>query len=108
RQWARRVRVVNVYGPTEATVCTSLGLCDPNTWDQPLLGQPLRGVSYHILDADLQPVPPETPGELVIASAGLARGYLNQPELTARKFLSHAGQRLYRTGDKVMRRSDGE
>ncbi len=108
RRWARRVRVVNVYGPTEATVCTSLCLCDPNTWDAPLLGRPIPNVAYRILDESGVAVPQGTPGELCIGGFGLARGYLNRPELSARKFIVHEGERLYRTGDKVALRSDGE
>lgn len=46
RRWARRVRLVNVYGPTEATICTSLGVCDPDTWDRPLLGHPIPNIGY--------------------------------------------------------------
>jgi amino acid adenylation domain-containing protein/thioester reductase-like protein len=108
RRWARRFRVINVYGPTEATVCTSLCACDPDRWDQPLLGRPIPGVGYHVLDDRLGPVPPGATGELFIGGAGLARGYLNQPELTARKFPVVRGERLYRTGDRVLRRGDGE
>src|SRR5581483_7908659 len=66
RRWARRVRVVNVYGPTEATVCTSLCACDPDTWTDPLLGQPIPGVRYHVLDDGLNPVRPGETGELFI------------------------------------------
>src|SRR5262249_6364379 len=108
RRWAQRFRVVNVYGPTEATVCSSLCLCAPGSWDQPVLGTPLPGTRYFVLDGDLQPVAPGTPGELCIASPGLARGYLNQPGLTAQKFIATQGERLYRTGDRVVVRGDGE
>jgi amino acid adenylation domain-containing protein/thioester reductase-like protein len=108
RRWARRVRLVNVYGPTEATVCTSLCVCDPGAWDAPLLGQPLPGVTYQVLDADLAPAPPGETGELCISGACLARGYVNLPDLTAAKFVLHQGERLYRTGDRVLRRADGE
>jgi amino acid adenylation domain-containing protein/thioester reductase-like protein len=97
RRWARRVRVVNVYGPTEATVCTSLCACDPETWSEPLLGQPITGIRYQVLD-----------GELLISGVGLARGYLNRPELTAAKFVTVDGERHYRTGDRVRLRPDGE
>lgn len=105
RQWAKRVRVVNVYGPTEATVCTSLGVCDPETWSRPLLGQPLAGITYRVLDEDLAPV--ET-GQLFIGGVGLARGYRRQPELTATKFITQSGERLYATGDRVILQPDGE
>jgi amino acid adenylation domain-containing protein/thioester reductase-like protein len=101
RRWAQRFRVVNVYGPTEATVCSSLCLCDPSAWDRPLLGLPLPGVSYHVLDDHLAPA---DVGELCIAGVGLARGYVNRPGLNATKFVSYRGERLYRTGDRVERR----
>jgi amino acid adenylation domain-containing protein/thioester reductase-like protein len=97
RRWARRVRLVNVYGPTEATVCSSMGVCDADTWDAPLLGQPLPGVTYRVVD-----------GELYIGGVGLARGYLTRPELTACKFVVLAGERFYRSGDHVWLRPDGE
>jgi amino acid adenylation domain-containing protein/thioester reductase-like protein len=97
RRWAKRVRLVNVYGPTEATVCTSLCACDPQTWSDPLLGRPISGIRYHVLD-----------GELLIAGVGLARGYLNRPELTATKFVVIDGERFYRTGDRVRVRPDGD
>jgi amino acid adenylation domain-containing protein/thioester reductase-like protein len=108
RQWARRFRVVNVYGPTEATVCTSLCLCDPDTWSEPLLGRPIAGIGYHFLGDDLEPVATGAVGELFITGVGLARGYLNRPELTAAKFPELNGERAYRTGDRVRLRADGE
>jgi amino acid adenylation domain-containing protein/thioester reductase-like protein len=95
RSWAQKFRVVNVYGPTEATVCTSMNLCTPG-WDRPLLGQPLPGVIYSVMD-----------GELYIGGKMLARGYLNHPELTAEKFISVKGKRFYRSGDRVMQHPDG-
>ena len=97
RRWASRVRLVNVYGPTEATVCTSLGACHPETWREPLLGQPLPGARYHLID-----------GELCIEGDCLARGYVGQPELTAVKFPVVDGVRVFRTGDRVRLREDGE
>src|SRR5262249_26066098 len=108
RRWARRFHVVNVYGPTEATVCTSLSTCDPHTWDQPLLGQLIAGARYLVLDGQFRPAAPGTPGELAIAGPGLARGYLGRPELTAAKFPTVGGERFYRTGDRVVLRPDGE
>ncbi len=108
RRWARRVRVVNVYGPTESTICTSLGPCDATTWDRPLLGRPIPGIRYFVLDDTLEPVAQGAPGELCVAGQGLARGYLGQQELTAAKFLTIRGERLYRTGDRVVATPDGE
>jgi amino acid adenylation domain-containing protein/thioester reductase-like protein len=103
RLWAQKFRIINVYGPTEATVCTSLCRCDAEQWDRPLLGTPLTGIEYYILDEEKNPA---AEGELYIGGIALARGYLKQPELTAQKFIEYQGQRLYKTGDKV-RRHDG-
>ncbi len=104
RRWAQDRRIVCVYGPTEATICTSASICDPLTWQAPLIGAPLDGVSYAILD------PARTPcddGELYIAGPHLANGYLAQDSLTAQKFVMIDGQRWYRTGDHVRRTGDG-
>jgi len=108
RSWAKRLRVVNVYGPTESTVCTSLCLCDPESWTGPLIGSPLPGVTYHLLDEELHAVQPGTPAELYIGGIGLARGYLNRPDLTSSKFIIRNGERLYRTGDLVVACDKGE
>ncbi len=89
RAWASRVRVVNVYGPTEATVCTSLVVCDAS-WDRPLLGVPLPHVEYAIVD-----------DELWITGPGVADGYLDRPALEAAKFVWRDGNRWFRTGDRV-------
>ena len=97
RRWAARFRVVNVYGPTETTVCSSLCVIDPATWTEPLLGRPIPNVGYHVIG-----------GELYIGGVGLALGYLNRPELDAAKFVAVGGVRMYRTGDRVRVRPDGE
>src|SRR5205085_6124549 len=101
RRWARRLRLVNVYGPTEATICSSLCVCDPGRWDEPLLGRPTPGVRYLVLDAGRRPLPRGTDGELAVAGDGVARGYHRRPELTASKFIRVNGERVYRTGDRV-------
>jgi amino acid adenylation domain-containing protein/thioester reductase-like protein len=108
RTWASKCLVVNVYGPTEATVCTSLGACDSKTWERPLIGQPLANVDYFILDENQKPVAQGCPGELYIGGVQLAKGYVDEPELTARKFVEIDGMRLYRTGDLILRCEDGE
>lgn len=97
RQWAQTRRIINVYGPTEATICTSLCLCDPAAWDKPLLGQPFKGVDYKILD-----------DELLIGGLQLARGYLNLPHLNAEKFIVMGGSRFYRSGDRVCLLDNGD
>ncbi len=109
RSFAAKVKLVNVYGPTESTVCTSLGQCGVD-WSRPLIGLPLPGITYHLLDEDLNEIDGSEPGQLHIAGIGLARGYLNRPDLTEAKFIEHplTGERLYRTGDLVTRTEDGQ
>ena len=107
RGFAQVVRVVNVYGPTEATVCSSLVECGASTWTRPLLGEPLPGVFYRVVDLEGREVPAEGEGELYIGGDGLALGYLGRPELTAERFVERDGARLYRSGDRVRRRVDG-
>lgn len=108
RNWAKKCLVVNVYGPTEATVCTSLGACDAEAWDRPLIGQPFQNVEYYLFDEEQKPVAQGTPGELYIGGIQLAKGYVDEPELSARKFVTINGKRLYRTGDLIVQCSDGE
>ncbi|MEI8021411.1 MAG: amino acid adenylation domain-containing protein, partial [Schlesneria sp.] len=108
-------RLVNQYGPTEAHVVTSYTLEGPPL-DWPLLppiGRPIANIQVYVLSPHLQPLPIGMPGELYLGGVGVARGYLNQPELTAEKFLpdsftNKAGSKLYRTGDKVRWNSDGQ
>jgi amino acid adenylation domain-containing protein len=119
RQHARRdVRLLNTYGPTEATVVATA--CDVSALQETRpfsadvsIGRPLRNVRVYILDKHLQPVAVGVPGELYIAGSGLARGYLNRPELTAEKFIpdpfdTRPGTRLYKTNDLVRFLPDGE
>lgn len=102
---SRRTQFVNVYGPTEATVnATACFVHDLP--DYPALGRPLANVQVYLLDEAMQPVPPGAIGEIYLGGAGIARGYLAQPELTAQRFVSNpfnmnppARDRLYRTGD---------
>lgn len=108
-RWARSGRrMLNVYGPTEATVNTTAALCEP---DRPVtIGRPLKGYEVLILDEGMQPVPRGTKGELFVAGKTIARGYFKQPELTAKSFVTspHDGRRLYRTGDLARLNDDGE
>lgn len=104
RKWSGIVNLINAYGPTEATVCTSLCRCTAK-WSRPLLGKVLDHTEYFVyndgkLDAD--------EGELWIAGIGLALGYLNNDELTKVKFPVVDGRRYYRTNDYVRRTADGE
>ncbi|HMR06968.1 MAG TPA: non-ribosomal peptide synthetase, partial [Polyangiaceae bacterium] len=100
RAWARTRRVVGVYGPTEATVCSSLCVIDADAWQRPLLGQPLAGTHYAVVDEAGENA---DEGELYIGGAQLALGYLGDPELTRARFVERAGQRWYRSGDRVRR-----
>lgn len=99
----------NFYGPTEATVwSTCVRITDPT---QITIGRELPGVSARIVDADGEPVPDGTAGELLIGGVQVARGYLGRPDLTAERFIPDrfsdvAGALLYRTGDQARRRSD--
>jgi amino acid adenylation domain-containing protein/non-ribosomal peptide synthase protein (TIGR01720 family) len=116
----RRVRaacpglsIVDGYGPTETTTFATSYRIEPEaTVPEPVpIGRPLAGMRVYVLDADLGPVPPGAPGELYIAGAGLARGYLHRPGLTAARFgpdpYGPAGSRMYATGDVVRWTRDG-
>ena len=106
-------QIIPCYGPTENTTFTS---CYPMTSVSQLgetvsIGRPISNTKVYLLDANLQPVPIGVPGELYIGGDGLARGYFNQPSLTAEKFIpdpfTEAGARLYRSGDLARYSSDG-
>jgi amino acid adenylation domain-containing protein len=104
--------LVNNYGPTEQTVVTTSGQVSPGEEGLPAIGHPIANTRVYVLDDALNPVPIGVPGELYISGEGLARGYLQRPELTAERFLPHpwstqAGARCYRTGDLVCYRPDG-
>ncbi len=108
------IPVWNFYGPTESTVWTTCTLIQGRLTDNlTSIGRPIADLKVYLLDHYLQPVPLGVPGELFIGGDGLARGYINRPELTAEKFVpdpfsSEQGKRLYRTGDLARYRSDGE
>ena len=87
-QWSPYCQFWNAYGPTEATVCSTLAQLDSQS-QQLTIGGPLNNVHTYILDSKLQPVPIGVPGELHIGGVGLARGYLNRPELTEQKFIAN-------------------
>ncbi|WRZ04763.1 amino acid adenylation domain-containing protein [Streptomyces sp. NBC_00385] len=107
------IQVVNGYGPTETTTfALHHRLTAPGQVpDSVPVGRPLDGMACYVLDSRLRLAPQGTPGELYIAGTGLARGYLDRPDLTAERFIANphgpAGSRLYRTGDLARRSADG-
>jgi amino acid adenylation domain-containing protein len=114
QEHAPHTALVNEYGPTETVVGCCVYEVPPGqhlTGSVPI-GRPIANTRLHVLDEDLRPVPDGAAGELHIGGAGLARGYLNQPALTAEKFIpdpfaAEPGARLYRTGDLARRLPDG-
>jgi amino acid adenylation domain-containing protein len=111
RRWAAGRRLFNAYGPTETTVCATVGACDTADPQAPSIGGAILRTRVYVLDASLRPVPPGVAGELFIAGAQVARGYLGRPALTGERFLPDPhtgdGQRMYRSGDRVRRLADG-
>jgi aspartate racemase len=107
-------RLINGYGPTENTTftcCHTISADDARGSSIPL-GRPIANTQVYLLDPENEPVPLGEPGELCIGGDGLARGYLNQPELTTTTFVPHPfsddpGARLYRSGDMARYRADG-
>ncbi len=105
-------RIVNGYGPTENTTFTCCyAIPRDHSAQEPVpIGTAIGGTTVHILDEAMQPVPDGEDGELYTGGAGVALGYLNRPEMTAERFVADPLQpafRLYRTGDRVRRRPDG-
>lgn len=104
-------RMLNTYGPTETAVVATWTECAPG--EAVSIGVPLPSYSAYVLDETLQPVAPGESGELFIGGPGVARGYMNLPELTAERFIQNplsetAGDRLYRTYDHVTLGHGGE
>jgi SAM-dependent methyltransferase len=105
--------LVNAYGPTETTITSTFYRCTPGADRRSVpIGRPIHNTRALVLDPDLELVPPGTPGELFIGGDGVARGYLNHPELDRERFVADpfadsGGGRLYRTGDRVRHLTDG-
>lgn len=99
------VRFTNLYGPTETTVASThytVPACPADPRAPVPIGRPCGGETVHVLDDALRPVPPGTPGEIVIGGAGVSPGYWRNPDATSRAFIEDPklpGARLYRTGD---------
>jgi amino acid adenylation domain-containing protein len=106
------LKIFNLYGPSEDTTYSTFALIKKEDQGSPPIGRPIANTQIYILESDLQPVPIGIPGEIYIGRAGLARGYLNHPDLTAERFIpdpfgQEPGRRLYRTGDLGRWRPDG-
>jgi amino acid adenylation domain-containing protein/thioester reductase-like protein len=109
QEYTKVMKVINVYGPTEATICTSMVVCDEN-WSKPLIGQELNNVEYFVIDEEEQKIAKNqlnSNGELVITGCQLALGYLNNKEMTDSRFTQMFGKRCYKTGDLVSYNEDG-
>lgn len=110
-RWSAACRAYSVYGPTETTTIVSAS--DRLHGRETPIGRPLYNTRLYVLNESLQPVPPGVEGELFIAGTGVARGYMGDPRLTALRFLpdpfaDESGARMYRSGDAVRRRPDGQ
>lgn len=108
-RWGSGRRFLNAYGPTEATICATLAVCEADG-ARPPIGRPIPNVRTYVLDGRMRPVPIGVPGELYIGGVGVARGYIGR--LTAERFLPDPfatvqGGRMYRTGDRVRWLPDG-
>ena len=106
QRWSNDHRFYNAYGPTEATVCATISDVTGSSSANLPIGRPLDNFRLYVLDGELRPVPVGVPGELYISGFSVARGYLNQPALTAIRFLPdpyhpEPGARMYKTGDLV-------
>jgi amino acid adenylation domain-containing protein len=104
--------VVNQYGPTECTVVSTFAVLDPQDKGTPPIGRPIKGSTIYLLDEQGKPVEEGSPAEVYIGGAGVGRGYRNLPEMTEKCFLadpfsSSSEARMYRTGDRAVRRADG-
>jgi amino acid adenylation domain-containing protein len=104
-----KLELWNMYGPTETTIWSTLHRVEAGNGPIPV-GRPIANMTAYILDASLQPVPVNVPGELYLGGVGVARGYRNQPDLTAERFVPspfRPEETLYRTGDYALYRGDG-
>ena len=100
KAWGDCCRWINVYGPTEATICTSMEHRHPDAlFDAPSIGQPMKHVIYRVVDPSTWV--PSSQGELWIGGPAVALEYWNNPQLSREKFIHHDGKKWFRTGDWV-------
>jgi amino acid adenylation domain-containing protein len=102
----------NMYGPTETTIWSATSRVEPSEGPVPI-GPPIRNTNFYVLDAHLQPLPIGVPGELYIGGDGIAKGYFKNAQLTSERFIPNpftksSADRLYKTGDLVRYRPDGQ
>ncbi|MGH9201672.1 MAG: non-ribosomal peptide synthetase, partial [Vicinamibacterales bacterium] len=107
-----RTALYNVYGPTETCICSVMYRCERSPTALVPIGRPVANTQLYVLGRDLTLSPIGAAGELYIAGDGLARGYINRPDLTAERFIANpfpgtAGARMYKTGDRVRYLPDG-
>ncbi|NEB43151.1 amino acid adenylation domain-containing protein, partial [Streptomyces sp. SID339] len=110
RRWSAGRAMYNQYGVTESTIISTTALIRDSEGPPPI-GRPVANTQAYVLDASLRPVPVGVAGELYVAGAGLARGYLGRAGLSAQRFVANPfgpGRRMYRTGDVVRWTGDGE
>jgi len=111
-QWSRNRRFNNLYGPTEATVWATMAQCQEGEATPPI-GRPIGNTEIFLLDANQRLAPIGVVGEVYIGGLGVSRGYLNEPGMTAERYVpqlwgGHPGARLYKTGDLARYRTDGQ
>lgn len=113
RRWGREKSFYNIYGPTETTIYSTTTLCEANLEQTPPIGRPIANTQIYLLNEKLGLVRPGGAGEIYIGGAGVTRGYLRRPDLTAERFVPHPfsqvpGARLYKTGDLARYLPDGQ
>jgi amino acid adenylation domain-containing protein len=109
-RWSAGREFINAYGPTETTVYATMFSYAPDAGSSVPIGRPIANTRLYVLDERMRPVRTGATGELHVGGTGVARGYLNRPDLTAERFIDSpfvAGDRLYKTGDRVRYLPDG-